>query len=77
MVLALRIVAADSAAALLDEKFNPTHLVASVVVLVEEPYREAHTRLSQSLFKEVDETYDVIVTEAHLCLWMSCPPWSW
>ncbi len=66
-MLALRIVAADSAAALLDEKFNPTHLVASVAVLVEEPYREAHNRLSQPLFKEVDETYDVIVTEAHLC----------
>jgi hypothetical protein len=63
----LRIIAADSAAAILDEKFNPNHLVASAAVLVEEPYREAHRRLSQPLFKEVDETYDVIVLEAQLC----------
>jgi len=51
----------------LDENFQPTVLVASVAVLVEPPYREAHTRLSEAIFKEVDEAYDVIVHEAQLC----------
>jgi hypothetical protein len=63
----LRIVSADSAAAILDEKFNPTFLVASAAVLVESPYREAHTRLSEPIFKEVSDSFDVIVHEAQLC----------
>ena len=58
---------ADSAAAILDEKFNPMQLVASVAVLVEEPYREAHIRLAEPIFKEVDETFDIIVHEGQLC----------
>jgi len=60
-------VSADSAAAILDEKFNPMQLVASVAVLVEEPYREAHIRLAEPIFKEVDETFDIIVHEGQLC----------
>jgi hypothetical protein len=63
----LRIVCADSAAAILDENFVPKRLVASVAVLVEPPYREAHIRLAQPIFKEVDDSYDVIVNEAQLC----------
>jgi hypothetical protein len=63
----LRIISADSAAAILDEKFNPTFLVASAAVLVESPYREAHTRLAEPIFKEVSDSYDVIVHEAQLC----------
>ena len=66
-MLNLRIISADSAAAILDEKFNPTFLVASVAVLVEPPYREAHTRLAEPIFKEVSDSYDVIVHEAQLC----------
>lgn len=42
-------------------------LVASVAVLVEEPYREAHIRLAEPIFKEVDETFDIIVHEGQLC----------
>jgi hypothetical protein len=63
----LRIISADSAAAILDEKFTPTFLVASAAVLVEPPYREAHTRLAEPIFKEVNDSYDVIVHEAQLC----------
>ena len=63
----MRIISADSAAAILDEKFNPTFLVASAAVLVEPPYREAHTRLAEPIFKEVSDSYDVIVHEAQLC----------
>jgi hypothetical protein len=63
----LRIVCADSAAAILDENFVPQSIVASVAVLVEPPYREAHIRLTQPIFKEVDDSFDVIVNEAQLC----------
>ena len=63
----MRIISADSAAAILDEKFTPMFLVASAAVLVELPYREAHIRLAEPIFKEVDNSYDVIVHEAELC----------
>ncbi len=66
-MLDLRIISADSAAAILDDKFNPLQLVASVAVLVEAPYREAHIRLAEPIFKEVDDSFDVIVNEAQLC----------
>jgi hypothetical protein len=66
-VKTLRIISADSAAALLDEKFVPICHVASVAVLVEPPYREAHVSLAEPIFKEVENGYDVIVHEAELC----------
>jgi hypothetical protein len=64
----LRIIAADSAAALLDEKFLPLTQVAAVAVLVEPPYREANIRIAEPIFKEVNGGFDVIVHEAELCL---------
>jgi hypothetical protein len=63
----LRIVSADSAAAILDEKFTPLYLVASVSVAVDPPYRAAHTRLAKPIFKEVTDGYEVIGGEAELC----------
>jgi hypothetical protein len=63
----VRIISADSAAAILDEKFQPKTLIASAAVLVDEPYREAHVRLAEPIFKEVDDSRDVIVHEAQLC----------
>ena len=47
----MRVVSADSAAAILDAKFQPVYLVASVSVLVEPPYREAALRLAEPIFK--------------------------
>lgn len=64
----MRVVSADSAAAILDEKFTPIQLVASVAVLVEPPYREAHTRIAEPIFIEAENGHDVIVHEAELCL---------
>jgi hypothetical protein len=64
----LRIISADSAAAILDPQFKPLYLVASVSVLVEPPYREASCRLAEPIFREVDSGFDVIVHEAELCL---------
>ena len=53
--------------AILDAKFTPLYLVASASVLVESPYREAHSRLAKPIFKEVSDSYDVIAGEAELC----------
>jgi hypothetical protein len=63
----LRIISADSAAALLDEQFNPRFLVASAAVLVDPPYREPSSRLAEPIFKEVGSGFEVIVHEAELC----------
>jgi hypothetical protein len=63
----LRIISADSAAAILDRQFKPLYLVASVSVLVTPPYREPSFRLAEPIFKEVEEGFDVIVHEAELC----------
>lgn len=63
----LRIISADSSVAILDAKFTPVYLVASASVLVESPYREAHSRLAKPIFKEVTDGYEVIAGEAELC----------
>ncbi len=63
----LRIIAADSAAAVLDEKFVPILHIASAAVLVEPPYREANIRFAEPIFKEVNNGYDIIVHEIELC----------
>jgi len=63
----LRVISADSAAAILDAKFMPVSLVASASVLVDPPYREPCTRLAEPIFKEVANGYEVIVQEALLC----------
>ncbi len=65
----MRIIAADSGAAILDEQYKPVYLVASVSVLVEPPYREPSSfRLAEPIFREVEDGFDVIVHEAELCL---------
>jgi hypothetical protein len=66
-VKALKVISADSSAAILDEKFTPLTLIASASVLVEPPYREARIRLAEPIFKDVESSYDVIVHEAELC----------
>jgi len=63
----LKIISADSAAAILDEQFNAIYHVASVSVLVEPPYREPSFRLAEPIFRKVDDGFDVIVHEAELC----------
>lgn len=65
---ALKVIAADSGAAILNHQYQPTHLVASVSVLVEPPYREPTLRLVEPIFREVDVGLEVIVHEATLCL---------
>ena len=63
----MRIISADSAAAILDEQFNPSFLVASASVVVDPPYREPSFRMAEPIFREVDVGFEVIVHEAELC----------
>jgi hypothetical protein len=63
----LKVISADSAAAILDANFTPLYLVASASVLVNPPYREPGSRLAEPIFKEVESGYEVIVNEAELC----------
>jgi hypothetical protein len=66
----VKVIAADSAAALLDKKFNPVCHVACAAVLVEPPYREPSARLAEPIFRKVDDGCEIIVHEAELCLLM-------
>jgi hypothetical protein len=63
----LRVISADSAAAILDQQYQPLCNVVSAAVLVEEPYRESSFRLAEPIFREVDSSFEVIVHEAELC----------
>ncbi|HVP16966.1 MAG TPA: DUF4152 family protein [candidate division Zixibacteria bacterium] len=63
----LRIIAADSSAALLNEKFEPLSIVAAASVLVVSPYREASTFLAEPIFVNAADGSEVVVHEAELC----------
>ena len=63
----LKVISADSAAAILDPQFKPLYLVASASVLVNPPYREPSFRLAEPIFREVESGFEVIVHEAELC----------
>ncbi len=63
----MHVVSADSAAAILDAKFNPLQIIAVAAVLVEPPYREATAWLAEPIFQEVENTPAVVVHEAELC----------
>ena len=63
----MRVVSADSATAILDEKFNPLEIIAFTLVLANPPYREASTSLAESIFKEAEDGYAVVVHETELC----------
>lgn len=67
MVYTLRIISADSAAAILDEQFNAVTHVALVSVLVEPPYREPASRLAEPIFIPVEQGFDLVLHEAELC----------
>lgn len=63
----MRIISADSAAAILDDQFNTLFHVASAAVYVDPPYREPSFRLAEPIFRKVDNSFEVIVHEAELC----------
>ncbi len=61
----MRIIASDSGAAVLDEKFEPEKIVAVSAVLVEPPYTQAEKTLSIPIFEDVD-SQDFILKEMRL-----------
>lgn len=63
----MRIVAADTAAALLDEKFKPLSMVAVAAVLVDPPYREPSECLAEPLFADIRNMHELVIHEAEVC----------
>ncbi len=60
-------VAADSGAAILNDRFEPLEVVAAVATLVEPPYREASLYLAEPIFASVEKGYLLVVHELELC----------
>jgi len=63
----LRVVTADSGAAVLNEHFKPLLIVAATAVLVKPPYRKASLCLSEPIFRKVEDGSFLIVHELELC----------
>jgi hypothetical protein len=63
----LKIVAADSSAAILNDRFEPQSIVAGTSVLVSPPYREPNCCLAEPIFADATSGHEVIVHEAELC----------
>jgi hypothetical protein len=63
----LRIIAADSSAAVLNEKFEPLKIVASASLLVNPPYREPTACLAKPIFADASEGHEVVIHEVELC----------
>ena len=63
----MKIVAADSSAAVLNDRFEPVSIVAAASVLVNPPYREPSLFLAEPIFADAEKGHEVIVHEAELC----------
>jgi len=64
----LRIIAADSGAATLNERYEPLQVVAACAVLVEPPYTEASSCLAEPIFVSVQDGYQLVIHELELCV---------
>jgi len=63
----LNVVAADSAAAILDKNFYPLQIVACTAVLVKPPYRMASECMAEPIFADVERGHELVVHELELC----------
>ena len=63
----MRIIAADSAAATLNERYEPLLVVAACAVLVEPPYTGTSSCLAEPIFVGVEDGYQLVVHELELC----------
>ena len=63
----LKIIAADSSAAILNSKFEPLFIVAAASVLVNPPYKEPSMCLAEPIFANASNGHGVVVHEAELC----------
>ena len=67
----MRIVAADSGAAILNEKYEPVTVVAAASILTEPPYKMASSVLAEPIFVDANSGYNLIVHELELCQQLS------
>jgi hypothetical protein len=63
----LKIIAADSASAVLNQRFEPLQVVAASAVLIEPPYTSASFILAEPIFTEVEKGHLLVVHELELC----------
>jgi len=63
----LKIIAADSASAVLNQRFEPLQVVAASAVLIEPPYTSASFTLAEPIFAKVEKGYLLVVHELELC----------
>lgn len=63
----MKVVAADSSAAVLNDHFRPLLVVAAAAVLVEPPYRKISFCLAEPIFTEVKNSHLLVVHELELC----------
>ena len=63
----MKVVAADSGAAILSNRFKPIQIVSTSTVLVEPPYRRASRFLEESIFAPVEHGHALIIHELELC----------
>jgi hypothetical protein len=63
----MKIVAADSGAAILDNDYHPLSVVASVAVLVDKPFRKPTRCLAEPIFADVENGHLLIIHELELC----------
>ncbi|MGQ9743552.1 MAG: DUF4152 family protein [Candidatus Bathycorpusculaceae bacterium] len=63
----MKIIAADSSSAILNEKFEPMFIVATASVLVNPPYKEPSMFLAEPIFANASKGHEVVVHEAELC----------
>jgi len=64
----LRVVSADSGAAVLNERFEPLQVVAASAVLVEPPYQRASSYLAEPIFANVEDGHTLVIHELELCM---------
>ena len=63
----MRVIAADSSAAILNDMFEPISIVAVAAVLVSPPYREPSACLAEPIFIDAANGHEAVVHEAELC----------
>jgi len=64
----LQVIAADSGAATLNERFEPLQVVAACAVVVEPPYDKASSVLAEPIFADAESGYTLVIHELELCM---------
>lgn len=64
----LKIIAADSGAATLNERFEPLQVVAACAGLVEPPYSNISSCLAEPVFRRVEDGHQLVIHELELCM---------